>query len=324
MRASSLGATLVALLLLPSGARALDVKGTLDKLAFPSDTVAKVQSGEFVEVPLTTTTDRDLNVGIAFLVKQDPAALARLLEDRQVRVVDPGVIARGDFHGDGSLEQLAGLTLSPTLIAAFRNAEPGEDLNLSNEEIAAVHAAGDDPTAIQQAVRALLLARYRAYRAKGLAGIASYARDGSTTSPADDLARIDRNARATQILSPSFYDLLDAYPAQRPPDLAETLAWTQFEAHGEDTLALVHRFQATFDGIPVLVQRQYYVSAGYNAEQAIAGFLPLTDGTLVVYTNHTSTDQVAGFGSSVKRSVGRKLLASQLEEMFAKARAAVP
>ena len=70
------------------------------------------------------------------------------------------------------------------------------------------------------------------------------------------------------------------------------------------------------------MQRQFYVSTGYNAEQAIVGFLPVPDGTLVVYTNHTSTDQVAGFASGAKRSIGRKFMASQLESLFQKTRAA--
>ena len=38
--------------------------------------------------------------------------------------------------------------------------------------------------------------------------------------------------------------------------------------------------------------------------------------TVVVYTNHTFTDQVAGFGGSVKRSIGRRMMATKLEEMF--------
>ena len=171
-------------------------------------------------------------------------------------------------------------------------------------------------------MRTLLLARYRGYHSKGLAAIAPYARQGSTMSPADELAKVDRTARATGILPTSFYDLLDKYPQNKPPDFAESLSWAQFTAHGEDTVALVHRFQATFDGTPVRVQRHYYVSTGYDVEQAITGFLPLTGGTLVIYTNHTSTDQVAGFGGAAKRGIGHKLMASQLEDMFAKTRAA--
>ena len=68
------------------------------------------------------------------------------------------------------------------------------------------------------------------------------------------------------------------------------------------------------------MQRQYYASTGYNAEQAVAGFLPVQEGTVVVYTNHTFTDQVAGFGGSTKRSIGRRMMASKLKEMFDSAR----
>jgi hypothetical protein len=114
---------------------------------------------------------------------------------------------------------------------------------------------------------------------------------------------------------------LDHYPNDRPPDFAENLYWMQFRAHGEDTVALEHVFQATFDKTAVLVQRQYYVSTGYNAEQAIVAFLPVDEGTLVIYTNHTSTDQVAGFGGGAKRTIGRTVMAGQLEKLFETTRA---
>ena len=48
----------------------------------------------------------------------------------------------------------------------------------------------------------------------------------------------------------------------------------------------------------------------------MTAFLPVKEGTLVVYTNHTSTDQVAGFGGGAKRSIGRKFMAAQLEKSF--------
>jgi hypothetical protein len=150
--------------------------------------------------------------------------------------------------------------------------------------------------------------------------IAPYAREGSTTSAAADLVKVNRAVRAANILPAKFHDLLDGYPQNLPPDFAENLYWAQFRAHGEDTVALVHVFQATFDGTVVIVQRHYYVSTGYNAEQAIVGFLPVAEGTLVIYTNHTSTDQVAGFGGSAKRAIGRKFMAGELEKLFEKTR----
>jgi ABC-type amino acid transport substrate-binding protein len=37
----------------------------------------------------------------------------------------------------------------------------------------------------------------------------------------------------------------------------------------------------------------------------------------VIYANHTSTDQVAGFGGGLKRSIGRKIMASEFKKLFA-------
>ena len=65
------------------------------------------------------------------------------------------------------------------------------------------------------------------------------------------------------------------------------------------------------------------MSAGYNSEQAIAAFLPTQSGTLVVYANRTSTDQIEGFGGGAKRSIGSRVLASQLQSLFEKVRRAV-
>ena len=93
-------------------------------------------------------------------------------------------------------------------------------------------------------MRALLVARYRVYRAKGLAGIAPYARAGSATSASDDLAAINRGARATRVFSTKLCDLLDRSPDHLPPDFAENLYWMQLRAHGEDTIALEHVFPA--------------------------------------------------------------------------------
>ncbi len=63
-------------------------------------------------------------------------------------------------------------------------------------------------------------------------------------------------------------------------------------------------------------QRQYYVSSGYNAEQAVAGFLPVEGGSIVVYFGHAFTDQVAGFGGAMKRNIGRRIMTETLTKLF--------
>jgi hypothetical protein len=312
-------AVLAALLVAVAGAaHGVDAAGALDALGFPRDTRTRVEAGQFVEVALPTWFDRDLNVGIAFVVAEpSPAVVARTVrQEKRVLQADANVIAYGDLQGEGAAAQLERLTLTPSQLEAFARAAPGKDLNLSLDEIATLRAVGGDPQAIDDAVHALLLARYRAYRSKGLAGMVPYARAGSATSAGDDLVAVNRGARATGVLPTKLYDLLDHYPADLPPGLAENLYWMQLRAHGADTIALEHVFQVTFDDAEVLVQRQFYVSTGYNAEQAIVVFLPAQGRTLVVYTNHTSTDQVTGLGGGAKRTIGRSYMARQLKDIF--------
>lgn len=102
--------------------------------------------------------------------------------------------------------------------------------------------------------------------------------------------------------------------------MQQSFRWVSYEIDGTPTFALTHELAAAEGSARAVVQRQYYVSTGYNAEQAVAGFVPVQQGTLVVYTNHTFTDQVAGFGGSVKRGVGRRMMASKLEQLFGTAR----
>lgn len=312
----------VAFLAVAACAWAVDAKTVLGKLGFPADTQSQVLAGQFVETALPTASERDLNVGIAFLVEQAPEAIARTVREQMLlERVDPATIAYGKLTGEGTTAQLAGLKLTPAQQKAYAEAQPGDALNLSSEEVAALHAAGKDAAAIENEVRELLLARYRAYRARGVAGIAPYARKGAKGDPAADLAAVDATARKNGLLPSAFYDLLDHYPEGVPADATDALSWSQFTAHGADTIALVHSLHATFDGILIAVQRHYYVSTGYNIEQAITGFLPAEGGTLVIYTNHTSTDQVAGFGGGTKRSIGRKFMGDELEKLFERARA---
>ena len=42
---------------------------------------------------------------------------------------------------------------------------------------------------------------------------------------------------------------------------------------------------------------------------SIGGLLPVTDGTVVVYVNRTTTDQLGEFRAFAKQAIGRNLLA---------------
>jgi hypothetical protein len=68
------------------------------------------------------------------------------------------------------------------------------------------------------------------------------------------------------------------------------------------------------------VRREFYVSAGYNAQQVVAGFLPAAGSTVVLYMSHAFTDQVTGVGGAVKRNIGSRIMADQLKAIFENSR----
>jgi hypothetical protein len=230
--------------------------------------------------------------------------------------VDENAKDHGVFQGQGSLADLAGLKLGADELAAYQAAKPGGDLNLSTAEIAAFQKAGK--AGAEQQLKQTLLGRLRAYQAKGLAGLAPYDRgDGKSSPVAEDLKNASKRSPLVEKLAPAFFQAFVGYPAGKQ-GLEERFLWTHYEAHGSPVVILTHAFSMKTADFYVVCQRQFYVTASYNAEQAVAGLFPVKEGTAVAYVNRTFTDQVTGFGGSQKRSIGSKVLSGQLQDLFEK------
>jgi hypothetical protein len=253
-----------------------------------------------------------------------PKAFVEELRSGLMLSVDPNTLAHGTLSPNGSLEEFKSLALTPDGPARakrYTKSASVTDLNLSAEEGAAFRKLGDSASvaAVEAQLRAMLLARYQAYRAKGLAGIAPYVRiGGATRSVADDLRVSLESLEGLKKHAPNAYAAMLGYPSSQPPGSEDRFTWVQLMAHGAPTIVLTHGLIVPDGGAFLAMQRQFYVSEGFNGEQAVAAILPAQGGTIVVYSNHTSTDQVAGFGGGAKRSIGSKLMGSELEKIFAK------
>jgi myo-inositol-1-phosphate synthase len=235
------------------------------------------------------------------------------------------VTAFGVVSNPGSVADFTKLKLGADQAAVWTGATAAGSLNLSAAELASFQKLGSGASveAVEQQVRELLLARVQAYRTQGLAGIAPYVRASGERSAGAELRTATEASKALSTYAPAAYQALLSYPNAKPAGAREVFHWSQFDAHGTPTIALTHVLLIPDGDAWITAQRQFYVSAGYNAEQALAAFLPSSGGTVVVYGNRTSTDQITGFGASTKRSLGSRVLASQLEEMFGRARKAV-
>jgi len=301
-----------------AGAQPVEAEKVLAELGFPADTIARVKAGQMVHTELPASNERELGVGLAFRVSVPPAQLVAEVSDGLLEKVDPNFEKHGQLSGDGSLSQLAELELGE-LAEAYADAKPGSDLNLSSAEIRSLQALKGKPSsALDEEVRRQILKRYQDYRSSGLDGIPPYDRGREKRSGSADLRSATEAASPVKAQVPDFYATLLDYPKKPGPGLEEAFHWARYKAHGEPVFILTHVFTLKEGDAYGIAQRQFYVSGGYNVEQAIAAFFPVAGGTLVVYVNRTSTDQVEGLGGGTKRAVGKKLLASQLEQLFTK------
>jgi len=283
-----------------------------------ADDKRRVMGGQFVNVSVGGVSERDLSFAIAFLAKTPPGALVKQIVAGELITSDAQVKAYGEIKGDGSLTDFAKLTLTGGEAKTLTSAKAGNDLNLSASEISAFKAlAGGTTQAVQQQLRQMLLARYKAYRASGLGGIAPYDRgSGRTSDPASDLRKA---SQATPILEkhmPAFQKVLLNYPQATVPGMQQNFFWLKSLIEGKTTYILVHVLVAPDGTARAVARREYYVSTGYNAAQSVAGFLPVQAGTVIIASSHAFTDQVTGFGGSMKRGIGSKMMASKMKEIY--------
>jgi hypothetical protein len=234
-------------------------------LGLSADDKQRVLNGEFVSTNVEPVSERDLAVSIVFIVKTSPAS--------QVQ-------SWALFKNPGSAADLAGLTITNGEARTLARASPCSSLNLSRAEIAAFNAVPDgNPAGVLQTLRAMLLARYQAYRDRGLAGIAPYARARGDDDLSADLRKAAQAARGLEKYLPKFHRLLLDYPQGMTPGVRESFSWTKSIIRGTTTYVLQHRMAVADGDAWAVVQRQFFVSAGYNGQQAVAGFLPTQGGT---------------------------------------------
>jgi len=326
-----LAAGLMAVGALPARAAMPTADEVLQVMGFSAAERSRIAAGEFVSHDIESTSERDLVASFAFQVKMPTDKVNQALQDQLDATTDPDTIAFGVIEGPATLDAFADLSLGPDDAARVRQylkARPGEDLNLHAEEIAAFNAIrsqSKDVAALQdlvtQQVSKALLARVQAYQEKGLEGIPPYARKGGEGAPAaGDLRRASEAAVHINKYLPDFHAVLTGYPGTSPDDVEERFEWLSFNSRGRPVFILMHNFSMQEGDAYVHVQRQFYVSAGYNVEQAIAAVFPTKTGSLVIYTNHFSTDQVTGFGHSAKHAVGQRIMAKQLLAFFERVR----
>ena len=335
----SRAAALAGLLCLPLPAEAADAPSAdesqaLDVRRLSPEQRRRLLAGETIGYQVAESNETELGAGVAMYLPVPLSRVAEALTSPDIVLKEPSITAWGPLTPGTTVAALAGYKLAAGEVAeaqdAFDAVASGR-LNLSAPEIEAFRGArparGADRAAVAESGaaqwRALLLQRAQAFQARGLDGMAPYARRGGVSDPAAVLRVAAGDARIVGHLMPRLAEALLRFPAEQSSTAISQFYWVKRQVQGRPDPILIHHLVDVTPQLALYVERHVYVGHSYNASQILSGAVPFEDGVVVFSSNRVSTDQVAGLGGELKRVIGRRQLRGEIVKRFDRIRAAL-
>ncbi len=301
-------------------AKAPSFEHVAQRVGFSQEAVARAEKGEVISEGLKATSDKDLALAVGAKIDAPMQAVYDFVDAHKLSRFQTVTISEGEI--DPANPSLAGMKLQEDTLKKLAK-DPGGIFHMSKAEASKVGAAGKNGTAAALAAyQQVLAARAEAYWEQGLKGITPYA--GKGRSPAVDLGHANKAAKAF-LEHPEVQAEVDAVPAKSPGKAKHRLYWAVQKGRDQEAPVLIHRILYEQDDGNVVVERRFYSGYDYDSLQIVVGTLPTEDGnSAIIYTNHTYTAQVTGFGGSAKRSIGRKLLERDVVAEMRRAQKTIP
>ena len=311
----------------------LTVEEVVAAAGFDDQQRSDLLAGKIVTKDFDEGSDKEMSILVAL---KAPVSLARGREFwREVRVLDADedllAVGRIDLDQDAS-ETLAEVAFSAEEggeIRGLLDVKPGSDFNLSEAEIARFSTLAKGlsrggcerdaacRSAVNEAYRAMLAERLAAYREGGVEAVATYARGrGKTADPAEEMRLAAAQMPLVREHAPDIYRAWLEYPRAQPEGSQHQFLWLKRNVEGRPTFVLTHRAIYETDGAIFSAERHFYVGQFYNSLQMASYTTALGSGSVHFLLNRTSTDLVAGFGTSAKKMVGRSKVRKALVGTF--------
>lgn len=289
----------------------------IQQLGIRQQDLVNLEQGKTVSFSVVESNENELSVGVAIYLAAPPTEIIEFLENRGMASVDNEVISQTIIPPQVRPDSFIGFSFMGRNNEAvnLQFATPGERFNLSTQEFQTLKFIDATQTdAVSQTYRRILWQRWQSYLNNGLKGIATYDRGaGKVVNPGEELRAA---ALSNKVLERHFPELHAAwlnYPADLPDGADERFFLINRQVENRPTAVLIHRIVLAVDTGGIILSRQFYVGHTYNSSQLTIGSLPYRGGSLVFYANRTFTDQITGFGSGVKRSIGREQMRRRME-----------
>jgi hypothetical protein len=198
---------------------------------------------------------------------------------------------------------------------------PGNMFNLSEEEIGLFKSVDekelDSSGSIVKMLRDILYDRYQKYQAKGLSGVAPYARKkGRFVFPGEELKSSIDSMEIVKEHFPEFHRKVMEYPGANDDSGNSKFYWLKVDTNNRPNFVLTHQLSDISEEYAIIVEKVYYSLHTVDSSLIAIGCLPSDEGTVVFYMNHLFTDHVAGFAHAIKKSEGKARIAKSVSEYF--------
>jgi hypothetical protein len=274
--------------------------------------------------------------GVMLLVQRplDEVIDAYLKEEMfhaSAEIIDFGRFSLEELESENAAASFSRLRFAPEEKAEIKKllrVAPGSVYNLNETEMSRFQGIDTkDPAHADKATRAyrsVLLDRGRDYLELGLAGIAPYARKGGKlASPRDELTAAVESARFLAERFPHFHAALQDFPRHRATLTESRCYWLKKEVDKRPVFILAHQLLDVRENLALGAEREFYVGHTYNSMLMLIGVLRFEDGTLVFSANRVFTERVTGFGSGLRKKLGRKVVGEKMARRFETVRKAL-
>lgn len=201
----------------------------------------------------------------------------------------------------------------------------GTAFNFSRDETEQFRGVDPKNPAVQEKVslilRRILAERCQSYFSRGLMAVRPYERDrGKQSFPGRELTVAVASTQLLENHFPDFYQSLLKYPENIGKNIKNDFYWFKNRLDNRPVFQLCHYMADIRNHYAIVAELRFYVEHTYNAMLTVIGCVPFEGGTVVFCINRTFTDQVAGFGSNLKRNIGRRRIEDAVSKHFAKLR----
>ncbi len=243
----------------------------------------------------------------------------------------PEVLAMARLSNPPERSDFAGLALDDDDLESIRDCVPGDcGVKLSDDEMRELQTAAQGAgwkDRLQQAFRAVMLARVRAYLEGGLGALPATHGHANVV----DLARAFRSVLDEAPFigqeAPALLWYLERRPADAPPGVEWYLYWSKEKYGGKPVVRVAHVAMMRVDGEgpgpqSVVVEKQlfatHYIDAFLSVTTLSSGGPSMPN--YLSYINCSRVDFLGGFFGPIKRAVARREIESYLKKILAMAR----